>query len=130
VISRRLIAINLRLQQRMIVRVKDAEFALGLLEHKKPDHICNRVQKPLKVKVDCFGPQDFDEVEGCPARLYDSALTDAIYRAIEIEDLGGLKCYSSLAIAHLPYRAVWFYKESIAARDRFLREADYKRCNS
>jgi hypothetical protein len=125
-----LIAINLRLQQRYIVRVKEAEYALGLQEHTKPNHICNRAQKPLKVKIDCFGVNDYEEIEGCPAKHYDSALTDAIYRAIEIEDLGGLKCYSSSAIAHLPYRAVWFYRESIAARDRLLREAEYKRCNS
>lgn len=126
------VSLQLRLGHRLIVTAvvagKKREGAVGLGIHRKPEHRCTTGA----IRIDWAGPATNERdhpwcfVSGCPARLHDPLLADAIDRAIELEDLGGLHVLvPQLGLAHLPERLVTFYQTVLSARDRLLAERDH-----
>lgn len=125
---RQLISLNLRLGQRLILKVGNKQSAIGLRKHMEENHRCSPIEK---YKIDFISEAFTDKthphlfVKGCPSQYFDSVLFRQINDAIEIEDNGGLGAYcGSVGIAHLPFRVVDFYQEVLNARDRFLAERD------
>lgn len=126
------VSLQLRLGQRLIVTAvvagKKRESAVGLGIHRKPEHRCIKGA----YRIDWAGPATNERehpwcfVDGCPARFHDPLLADAIDRAIELEDLGGLSVLApQLGLAKYPARLVEFYQTVLSARDRLLAERDH-----
>jgi len=119
------IAINLRLSQRLIVEAGKSSGSVGLASHLKAQHRpCSVRQETIRIDYHGETRDERDWVKGCPGRYYDARLHSQVYRAIEIETLGGLTAWTRTPIAHLPMRVVWFYKTVLATRDRLLAERD------
>lgn len=124
----RLISLNLRLGQRLVLTHDKRQASIGLSIHFDTKHRCSKTEH---YKIDFVKENQTPEthpecyIKGCPASYYDPFLFRQICQAIEIEDLGGLAVFAgSVGVAHLPWRCVNFYQEVLNARDRFLRERD------
>jgi hypothetical protein len=129
-----LVAVNLRLAQHIAIPAagKRGERTLGLgrhLEGQVKGCCLFPSVSPPSVRVDYHGaggqavhPEDWHA--GCPARYHDPGLVAQIYRAFEIEDLGGLSAYAGCGWGSLPSRVVEFYRAAIGARDRFVAERE------
>lgn len=119
------IAINLRLSQRLVVEVGKSSGSVGLAGHMRERHVpCSKRSEIIRIDYHSETRDERDWVQGCPAQYHDAQLHSLIYRAIEIEQLGGLGAWTRTPLAHLPARLVWFYKTSLATRDRLLAERD------
>jgi hypothetical protein len=118
-----LVSIQLRLAQRIEVRHGDSIGSVGLRLHAEPNHAPCRRNNRLQIRIDYHDSSTADDyIIGCPNQYYDVALQEMVYRAIQIEDLGGLQALSNRALAHLPNRLVHFYRLVLSARDRLLAE--------
>jgi hypothetical protein len=94
--------------------------AVGLRAHLEAKH--RGCPADARVRVDYHGdgehPGDF--VQGCPARLLEPALREAVFEMVAWEDAGGLGEVTGRPMLTLPARLVEFYREALGARDRFL----------
>ena len=72
----------------------------------------------------------YDYCDFCPLSFDLAGITNQIYQAIKIYDLGGLEKYFKVdSIACLPHLTVYFYRLAIAAMKRFNNEYENIRSN-
>jgi hypothetical protein len=77
-----------------------------------------------RYRYDFTGDARRDFCNFCPASLGDPRVQKWIYRALEIEALGGLDRVAKRPIYHLPARVIDFYLAARGARDRFTAELE------
>lgn len=133
------ISLNLRLAQRLLVKNGKGQVvsAIGLKAHAelaspRGCKICERIAEP-QVRIDWHedlhkNPDDF--IAFCPGLAADAMLQRLVYRAIQIEDMGGLDRYTGRPLALLPGSTVDFYLACLAARDRLLAEHTHAQANA
>jgi hypothetical protein len=73
---------------------------------------------------------NLDYCDFCPLSFNLAGITNQVYHAIKIYDLGGLeKYYKVESIDSLPHITVYFYRLAIAAMKRYNAERENVRAN-